>query len=72
MLPDTSPELTQEQIDQLEQARKLIPQVRKQIQRAKQAGLDMTQQEQELNDTEAQIDKLYRVYVKRLTPITKP
>ncbi len=68
MLPDTSPELTPDQIDQLEQARKLIPQVRKQIQRAKLAGIDMSQAEADLNASEAQIDKLYRVYAKHLTP----
>ena len=72
MLPEVTPELTDEQIAQLEQARKLIPVVRKQIQRAKLAGLDMTSQEADLNNTEAQIDKLYRVYVKRLTPVIKP
>jgi len=72
MLPDTTPELTDEQITQLEQARKLIPQVRKQIARAKLAGLDMSSQESDLNNTEAQIDKLYRVYVKRLSSINKP
>lgn len=67
MLPDTSVELTQEQIDQLEQARKLIPKVREQIRRAKLAGLDMSQQETDLNATETQLDRLYRVYVGRLT-----
>lgn len=67
MLPDTTPELTPEQIDQLEQARKAIPLIRKQIQRATLAGLDMEKQLAQLNATEAQLDKLYRVYVKRLT-----
>lgn len=67
MLPDTNLELTPEQIQQLEQARKLIPAIRKQIQRAKLAGLDMSAQEQSLNETEAQLDRLYRVYVRKLT-----
>lgn len=71
MLPDVSPELTPEQIDQIEQARKLIPQVRKEIQRAKLAGLDMSVQEANLNEKEQQLDKLYRVYVKRLTTTGK-
>jgi hypothetical protein len=72
MLPDTTPELTDEQIAQIEQARKMIPQVRKQIQRAKLAGIDMTAQEADLNNTEAQLDKLYRVYVRRLASVNKP
>ena len=67
MLPNVNPELSDEQIQQLEDARKLIPQVRKQIQRAKLAGIDMSQQEADLNTQEAQLDKLYRVYAKRLT-----
>lgn len=67
MFPDTTLELTDDQISQLEQARKAIPQVRKQIQRARLAGLNMDAQEAQLNETEAQIDKLYRVYSKRLT-----
>lgn len=69
MLPDTNIELTDEQIQQLEAARKLIPKLREQIRRAKLAGLDMSQQETDLNNTEAQLDRLYRVYVKRLSTI---
>lgn len=72
MLPDTTPQLTPEQIEQLEQARKVIPQVRKQIQRAKLAGIDVSAQEQQLNDAEQQLDKLYRVYVRNLTTPGKP
>lgn len=67
MLPDTSLELSPEQITQLEQARKLIPKVREQIRRAKLAGIDMSAQEADLNNTEAQLDRLYRVYVRKLT-----
>lgn len=67
MLPDTSLELTPEQIASLEQARKLIPKVREQIRRAKLAGIDMSAQEAELNNTETQLDRLYRVYVRKLT-----
>ncbi len=72
MLPSPTPQLSDEQVQQIEQARKLIPQIRKQIQRAKLAGLDMSVQEQQLADTEAQIDKLYRVYIRNLTPTAKP
>lgn len=67
MLPDTSLELTPDQIQQLEQARKLIPKIREQIRRAKLAGLDMSAQETALNETEAQLDRLYRVYARKLT-----
>lgn len=67
MLPDVTPELTDDQIQQIEQARKLIPQLRKQIQRAKLAGINMDAQEASLNETEVNLDKLYRVYAKRLT-----
>ncbi len=69
MLPDTNLELTDEQIQQLEAARKAIPKIREQIRRAKLAGLDMTQQEADLNATEANLDRLYRVYVRRLSTI---
>lgn len=69
MLPDTNLELTDEQIQQLEAARKAIPKIREQIRRAKLAGLDMTQQEADLNTTEANLDRLYRVYVRRLSTI---
>lgn len=67
MLPDVTPELTDEQIQQIEQARKLIPQLRKQIQRAKLAGINMDAQESALNEQEVSLDKLYRVYAKRIT-----
>ncbi len=67
MLPDTNLELTPEQIDQLETARKLIPKVREQIRRAKLAGIDVTQQEADLTKTEADLDRLYRVYVRKLS-----
>ena len=67
MLPDTSPELSDEQISQLENARKLIPKIREQIRRAKLAGIDVTNQEADLMKTEADLDRLYRVYVRKLT-----
>lgn len=67
MLPDTNLELTDEQIDQLEAARKLIPKIREQIRRAKLAGIDVTSQEADLTKTEADLDRLYRVYVRKLT-----
>lgn len=72
MLPNPTPELTDEQIQQIEQARKTIPAIRKEIQRAQLAGIDLSGQLEQLNQTEAQLDKLYRVYVKRLTSAPKP
>lgn len=67
MLPTTQVELTDEQIQQIEQARKAIPQALKEIQKAKLAGIDMSKQEADLNALQTQLDKLYRVYVRRLT-----
>lgn len=66
MLPDVQPELTEEQIDQLEQAKKVIPKLREQIRKAKMAGIDMTAQEADLVKLEADLDKLYRVYGRRI------
>lgn len=67
MLPDTNLELSDDQIAQLETARKLIPKIREQIRRAKLAGIDVTNQEADLTKTEADLDRLYRVYVRKLT-----
>lgn len=68
MLPPTSFELTQEQIEELEKARKLIPTLKTQLRRAKAAGIDVTAQEDELATLETQLEKLYRVYVRRISP----
>ncbi len=66
MLPDfQAPELTQEQIDNLQQARTLIPKLREQLRRAKQAGIDVSQQETDLTNLEQQLNKLYNVYGRR-------
>jgi len=70
MLPTTEAELTPEQIEQLEQARKLIPGLKAQIRKAKSAGIDMTAQEADLAALEAQLDKLYRVYVRKLPGVS--
>ncbi len=72
MLPDTNVELTAEQIQQLEDARKLIPNLKAQIRKAKLAGIDMAQQESDLANLESQLDKLYRVYVRKLTGNINP
>lgn len=66
MLPDTNVNLSPEQIEQIEQARKLIPQLKAQIRKAEQAGIDLTQQKADLTALEAQLEKLYRVYVRQL------
>ena len=66
--PETQTELTAEQKAELEAARKLIPKLREQITRAKSAGIDMSSQETELAELQAQLDKLYRVYVRSGTP----
>ncbi len=65
-IPDTKVSLTDEQIAQIEQARKLIPNLKQQIRRAKSAGIDMADQEGALQALETQIDKLYRVYVRNV------
>lgn len=72
MLPDINAELTPDQISQLQDARKLIPKLREQIRRAKLAGIDMTTQEADLSTIETNLDKLYRVYVSRITTTGRP
>lgn len=66
MLPDLNAELTDDQIQQLEQARKLIPKLKEQMRRAKLAGIDISAQEAEISALENQLNNLYRVYVKRI------
>lgn len=68
MLPNTSIELTPDQITQLQQAKDLIPKLRVQIQRAEQAGIDVTQQKSDLATLEAQVNKLYGTYVRKSNP----
>lgn len=69
MFPITETELTPEQIEQLEQARKSLPAIKAMLRKARLAGIDVSAQEAELAATEAQLEKLYRVYVRRtITP----
>lgn len=72
MLPNTEPELTQEQKDQIEAAKRLIPKLKDQIRKATSAGIDVSAQQQELAALEQQLDKLYKVYVKRSLPTSTP
>lgn len=65
MLPDPNIELTPEQIDQLEQAGKIIPKIKEQIRRAKLAGLDVSALEEQLSVTERDLASLSRVYGRR-------
>lgn len=67
MLPETNLQLTPEQIAQLEQAKKTIPKVREQLRKAKLAGLDISLQEAQLDKAEADLNRLYRVYVRNIT-----
>lgn len=62
-LPDTNVTLTPEQIENIKQARVMIPKVMAQIRKAQAAGIDMSQQMQDINNLQAQLDKLYRAYV---------
>jgi uncharacterized protein (UPF0335 family) len=68
MLPDINAELTPEQIEQLEQAKRLIPKLKEQLRRAQSAGLDVTTMQADIDALQLQLDKLYRVYVRRVTP----
>lgn len=67
MLPTFDTELTAEQIEQLEAAKKAIPKLREQIRKAKLAGIDTAGQENDLAALESNINKLYNVYVRRIT-----
>lgn len=62
MLPNIEQPLTPEQIEQLKEARKLIPKLREQIRRAKTAGLDVSQFEAEIADLEGRLQGLLNVY----------
>lgn len=69
MLPNTDTELSQEQKDQITAAKTLIPKLKEQIRRAASAGIDVSQQQADLATIEQQLDKLYKVYVRKpLTP----
>lgn len=72
MLPEITPELTPEQIQQLEDARKLLPKLKAEIRKAEAAGIDLTAQKAELTQIEANLDKLYRVYVSKLPTSFRP
>lgn len=72
MLPDTTTGLSEEQINQLNQARLLIPKVKEQIRRAEQAGIDVKQHQADLAALETQIDKLHKVYVSKRPTTTGP
>lgn len=67
MLPNPNTELTQEQKDQLEQAKVLIPRLKAELRKAASAGLDVSAQQAELDALQSQLDKLYRVYVRRIS-----
>lgn len=64
MLPNQDTELTDEQKAALREARSAIPKLKEQIRRAKQAGIDVSQQEADLQAMEQQLEKIYRVYVR--------
>ncbi len=63
MLPNTTPQLTDEQKSNLEAARLLIPKVREQLRLARQAGIDVTDQEKALEEQSKSLDRLYRTYI---------
>ncbi len=67
MLPNIDTSLTEDQKASLEAARKIIPAVKREIKRAKQAGIDVSAQEAELAALEANLNKLYNVYVRNIT-----
>lgn len=67
MLPNPEAQLSQEQIDQIEAAKKIIPKLKEQIRKAASAGIDVSAQQAELATIEQQLDKLYRVYVRKLS-----
>jgi activator of 2-hydroxyglutaryl-CoA dehydratase len=64
-LPNTETQLTAEQIAQIEAAKKIIPKLKEQIRKAQSAGIDVGQQQTDLAALEQQLDKLYRVYVRK-------
>lgn len=62
MLPDIDNPLSEEQINNLRDAQKLIPKLKEQLRKAKLAGLDVSQQEIEVADLEGRVQGLLRVY----------
>ncbi len=65
MLPNVKVELSQEQIDQVLAARKLIPQIEEELRRAERAGIDVTDQKADLAARKVELEKLYNVYVRK-------
>ncbi len=65
MLPDVKVELSQEQKEQLLAARKLIPEMERELRRAAQAGIDVADQIVDLAARKAELEKLYNVYVRK-------
>jgi hypothetical protein len=62
MFPELDQPLTNEQINALKEAQKLIPKLKDELRRAKLAGLDVTQQEADLSELEGRVQGLLRVY----------
>lgn len=54
--------LTQTQIEQLREAKQAIPQIKKEINRAKLAGIDVSHLEKQLAEQEQQVSKLLAAY----------
>jgi hypothetical protein len=61
-LPDDDVELSDEQLLNLTEAKRFIPKLKAQLQRAKQAGIDVASQEDALRVLEIQVNKLNTVY----------
>lgn len=72
MLPNVSPELTPEQIASIEQARKTLPALKAEIRKAKSAGIDVSQQEADLAVLEQNLEKFYRVYIRKSSSVISP
>ena len=54
--------ISQKQVQQLEDAKALIPGLKAEIRRAKQAGIDVGEMEKELAEQETLINGMLRVY----------
>lgn len=62
MFPELEQPLSEEQIKELQNVQKIIPRLREQIRKAKTAGIDVSEQEQELSELEGRVQGLLRVY----------
>lgn len=72
MLPPINNQLSEDQINQLVAARENLPKVKQAIKTAKQAGIDVSQQEADVIELERKLNLMYKTYVQRPASLSNP